>query len=241
MKSQPVTLFIDSQKEFDYTKPMLERILDKPRLIHFKKHKDAMEFIDSDQYADIIFADWDLTGHAFMNSVRRDLENHNTPVIIMSEDTTKKKAILKSVDREATFFLSKPYLEKGLLKKYNKVLQHIERRRKDRIHPKAPLMVQIKFSDSQQYSLPLVDLSIDGCLCRTPIEVSRQISIYQEAEVNLSTGEFNMLTHGHVYRIGQCRSDPNNKKMVLVMIKFSETDQEDRQIQETLDELGKRW
>ena len=241
MKSHPVTLFIDNKESFRVVKPMLKRILDKPRLIHCKTHKEAMKYIDSDQYADIIFADWSLTGYPFIRSVRGDLENHNTPVIIMSDDTKIKKIVLKDIDREATFFLAKPFLEKGLIKKFNKVSTVIERRRKNRIYPDCPVSLQIQFNKKQQYSLLLIDISIDGCLLRAPIEISRQISIYQYAQVSLAIDEFNIQVNGEVYRIGHDRTNPDNKDTVLVMIKFSSSDQQDRGLQELVDELEKRW
>lgn len=241
MKSQPVILFVDSKKNFNIVKPMLERMLDQPRFIHCKTYQDAMKYIDSDQYADIIFADWDLTGYPFIHSVRDDLENHNTPVIIMSDDTKIKKIVLKNIDQEATFFLAKPFLEKGLIKKYNKVLKVIERRRKNRIYPDCPIPLQVKITKNQQYSLPLIDISIDGCLFRAPIEISREISIYQHAKVSLTIDEFDTHVHGEVYRIGHDRTNPYNKDTVLIMIKFSSSDQQGRELQELVDELEKRW
>lgn len=241
MKSNPVTLVVDNQEVFKIMKPMLKRLLGKPRFVHCKTRKDAMGFIDSDQYADIIFADWDLTGYPFMNSVRRDLENHNTPVIIMSDDTKIKKIVLKHIDREATFFLAKPFLEKGLVKKFSKVSKDIERRRKNRICPNCSLLLQVQFNEKQQYSLPLVDISIDGCLFRVPLEDSWRMSIYQQVLVSLDIDEFNMAVHGEVYRIGHDRVVPDNKDSVLVMIKFSNSEQQGRELQELVDELGKRW
>jgi DNA-binding response OmpR family regulator len=222
-------------------KPMLERMLDRPRVIHCQTYEQAMDYIDSDQYADIIFADWDLTGYPFIDSVRRDLENHNTPVMIMSEDTAIKSIVLKSIDREATFFLAKPFLEKGLVKKFGKALRDIERRRKNRIHPVSPVSLEIQFDNNQQQALPLVDISIDGCLFRAPIGTSRQLSIYQAVQVSLAIDEFNLEVHGEIYRIGHDRINPDKKDTVLVMIKFSSTDQQDRELQELVDELGKRW
>lgn len=241
MKSRPVTVFIDSKKSFELVKPMLKRMLDRPRLIHCKTHKDAMKYIDSDQFADIIFADWDLTGYPFMHNVRDDLENHNTPVIIMSEDTTIKKITLKNLDREATFFLAKPFLEKGLKKKFNKVLKVIERRRKHRIFPASPVSVDIKFNDKQQYSLPLIDISLDACLVRAPLEESWRMSIYQHTRISFVLEEFNIEVSGEVYRIGHDRNNPVTKDTVLVMIKFDNADQQDADFIEMIDELEKRW
>jgi len=241
MKSNPVTLFVDNQESFDMVKPMLENILDKPRLIHCKTHKDAMKYIDSDQFADIIFADWDLTGYPFMHSVRDDLENHNTPVIIMSEDTKIKKITLKNLDREATFFLAKPFLEKGLKKKFKKVSKVIERRRKNRIYPTSPVLVKVKFSDKQKYSLPLVDISLDACLLRVPLEDSWRMSIYQNTRISFALEEFNLKVNGEVYRIGHDRANPDSKDTVLVMFKFANSDQQDKDFIEMIDELEKRW
>jgi len=241
MKSCPVTLLIDCQDDFDIIKPMLEKALDRPRIIHCKTHQDAMDYIDSDEYADIIFAEWELTGYPFIDSVRRDLENHNTPVVIMSKDIALKKIVLKSIDREATFFLAKPFLEKGLVNEFNRILKDTDRRRKNRIHPVSPVFLQIQFNEKQQYSLPLVDISIDGCLLRTPVETSWHFSVYQHVQVYLNIDEFNMQLHGEVYRIGHDRAFLDSKDNVLILIKFSNSDQQDMKVQEMVDDLGKRW
>ena len=50
-----------------------------------------------------------------------------------------------------------------------------------------------------------------------------------------------MPVHGEVYRIGHDRTNPENKDTVLIMIKFSDSEQQDRELQELVDELGKRW
>ena len=241
MKSQPATLLVDNQEMFEYMKPMLEGILDQPRLIHCSSQQEAMDYIDSHEFADVILADWDLTGYKFIDRVRRDLENHNTPVIIMSEDTTIKKIVLKEIDREATFYLAKPFLEKGLKKKFNKVLNSIERRRKNRVHPASPLELEVKFDHGQQYSLSLVDISIDGCLFRIPVETCRELNIYQPAEIRLAIDEFDIKVHGEVYRLGHDRARPDTRDTVLAMIKFSNTDQQSRALEELMDELSRRW
>ncbi|MCK4710215.1 MAG: response regulator transcription factor, partial [Gammaproteobacteria bacterium] len=103
MKSSPVALVIDNQEVFEFIKPALSKTLNTTQIIHCKTHQDAMSYIASDQQADIIIADWTLTGYIFLESVRSDLENHNTPVIIMSEDTNIKKIILNNVESKATF------------------------------------------------------------------------------------------------------------------------------------------
>ena len=240
MKSQPLILVVDDQQVFSFMEPMLNHLFDKPQLVHCSTTKDAMHFVDSDLYADFIFADWDMTGYQFMDSVRSDLENHNTPVVIMSEDTTNKQIVLNSVASEATFFLAKPFLEKGLAKKMNKVMNAIERRRKNRIHPAMTVTLPVVFEGSHHASLPLVDISIDGCLLRAPIDICQQVSIYQKAMVSIKIDEFDIKAAGEVYRIGQDRPVPEDRNTVLLMIRFSDSEP-DQQIQELVDELGKRW
>lgn len=241
MKSQPVTLLVDNQETLDYMQPMLEEILDQPRLIHCASRDEAMRYIDSHEYADVILADWELTGYKFIDRVRRDIENHNTPIIIMSEDTTIKKIVLKEIDREATFFLTKPFLEKGLKKKFNKVLNSIERRRKNRVHPASPVALEVEFGSGQVYTLALVDISIDGCLFRIPLETSRELSVYQPADVRLAIDEFDIKVNGEVYRLGHDRARPDTKDTVLAMIKLSQPDRQSRALEELMDELGRRW
>jgi len=240
MKTHPVVLVVDGQEVFDLMQPVLKDMLNKPKIIHCKTHQDAMNYIASDQQADFIFADWDLTGYQFMDHVRSDLENHNTPVIIMSEDTKNKKIGLNKVEREATFFLAKPFLGKGLIKKFNKALKVVERRRKNRIHPDRSYLLPVIFND-KHYSLALVDISIDGYLLRVPLETSQQISIYQAVEVTLKIDEFNVRATGEVYRIGHDRPIPESKDTVLVMIKFAGSAQQENEIQDLIDELSRRW
>lgn len=241
MKSRPEILVIDDQEAFDMMQPVLNDLLDNPSLVHCRNRNEALDYVASNRFADFIFADWDLTGYAFMNSVRRDLENHNTPVIIMSEDTTNKKIALNSLTREATFFLAKPFLPKGLIKKFDKAMKVVERRRKNRIHPPVPYRLPIAFDDGIRETLPLVDVSIDGCLFRAPIEFGQRIRIYQRASLSLRIDEFDIEADGEVYRIGHDRPIPEHRDTILIMIKFTGEERQQREIQELVDELAKRW
>lgn len=241
MKPNPTTLFIDNQETFDFVKPMLEKMLDQPDIIHCKSHKEAMDYVESDEYADIIFADWELTGYRFMDSVRHDLENHNTPVIIMSEDTNIQHIVLNEIDRAGTYFLPKPFLERGLVTTYDQVLRGIERRRKFRIKPVCDIFLPVQFNEHLNHSLPLVDFSIDGCLLRAPTEFSHEIKIYDTARVSLTIDEFNMQLNGEVFRIGADLNYPENKDSALVMISFEPAEKDSREFLELVDDLGKRW
>ena len=117
----------------------------------------------------------------------------------------------------------------------------MEHRRKTRLHPEKPYLINITLNKKQCYSLPLVDISIDGCLLRVPIETSKQIIIYQQTVLALKIDEFNIQVNGEIYRIGHDRPIPENHDSVLIMIKFTGSQQQNNELQEVIDELGKRW
>jgi hypothetical protein len=117
----------------------------------------------------------------------------------------------------------------------------IERRRKDRIHPDIQITLKVHLNDALVYSLPLVDLSIDGCLFRVPIKNSRKFVVCQPAVVDLTIEEFNMQVHGDVYRITVDTDYPQNKDTALVMIMFGAMERDNKDLQEMIDILGKRW
>ena len=86
-----------------------------------------------------------------------------------------------------------------------------------------------------------MDISVDACLLRTPLEESWRMSIYQHVSISFSLDEFNIKINGEVYRIGHDRTNPDSKDTVLVMIKFDSADQQDKKFLEMIDELEKRW
>jgi CheY-like chemotaxis protein len=241
MKSRPVVLVVETQASFQYMQPMLERMLNQPRLVHCKTHQEAMSYVASDEYADYIFADWDLGGYRFLEAVRSDLENHNTPIIIMSEDTNNKQIVLNAATSPGTFFLAKPFLEKGLVNKFEKALSAVERRRRNRINPFRAIVLAVLLEDGRQLDLQLVDISIDGCLFRMSLEMSKSLHVYQRARISLNIDEFAIEAWGEIYRIGHDRPIPDARDSVLVMLKFVGPDDEERQLIDLVDELARRW
>ncbi len=242
MKDELVILILESKEMFDLMKPVLSKKLNTTRFIHCPTHQEAMTYMDSDQRADMVFADWAMADFSFIDKVRSDLENHNTPIIIMSEDVTNKKIVLNKTENKSTYFLSKPFLDKGLIKKVKKVLKHLERRRSTRIHPHGDYSILVKCKDETVFQLPLVDISISACLLRLPIELSRKITIYDKCNLEIEIDEFKIELLGELSRIGHDRPVPEDHSTVLIMVKFIET-QPDRieHFQDMLDRLYLRW
>ena len=241
MKSRPVALVVETQAGFDYIKPMLEKMLIQPRIVHCDTHQAAMSYVASDEYADYIFADWGLGGYRFLEAVRADLENHNPPILIMSEDTNNKQVVLNATTSPGTFFLAKPFLEKGLVKKFEKALDTVERRRKQRINPFREILLSVTLEDDDCHEFQLVDISIDGCLFRMSLDMSRKLYVYQKAIVSLVIDEFDIKVVSEIYRIGHDRPIPEARDTVLVMFKFLVDEEQDRDLSDLVDELGRRW
>lgn len=242
MKGELVILILDSKDVFDLMKPTLAKALKTSQFVHCSTHQEAMKFVYSDQRADIIFADWVLSGFTFIDEVRRDLENHNTPIIIMSEDVTNKKIILNEVENRSTYFLSKPFLDKGLIKKITKVLKKQERRRTTRIQPQQNYFISVDCKQKGLFSWQLIDISISACLLRVPIEITRQISIYDKCLLGIGIDEFKIEVLAELVRIGHDGLSPEQQSTVLIMMKFIDTQSDHiEQLQNMLDELYHRW
>ena len=242
MNAKFVILIVDSENVFDLMRPALEKELRSTQFIHCTSHQQAMDYVHSDQRASIIFADWSLTGFTFVDEVRSDVENHNTPVIIMSEDVTKKQIVLNEIENKSTYFLSKPFLDKGLIKKLNKVLAQRERRRSTRVHPNKGYSVEFDIKNKGSFQSELVDISISACLLRLPVEVTRKIGIYDQCLLDINIDEFTVKITAELVRIGHDELKQGDKTSVLVVMKFIDTQLEHvTKLQLMIDELGLRW
>jgi len=242
MKAKFFILIVDGKKVFDLMQPALEKELRSTQFIHCSTHQQAMDYVHSEQRANLIFADWSLTGFIFVDEVRSDLENHNTPIVIMSKDVTSKQIVLNEIENKSTYFLSKPFLDKGLIKKVNKVLAQRERRRSTRLHPGKSYAVSFDIKDKGNFQSELVDISISACLLRLPIEVTRQIGIYDQCLLDINIDEFAVKILGELVRIGHDELHPGDQTSVLVVMRFIDTQLEHvEKLQIMIDELGLRW
>lgn len=239
MRVDPVVMVVDSKEVFDLMEPILADFLQASKVVHCVSHQQAMDYVDSDQRADFIFADWQLTGHEFVLAVRNDLENHNTPLIIMSEDVRIKGIVLDEIENRSSFFLSKPFLGKGLKNKISEVVEQVERRRETRLRPQKAYQVKVNFSGEGLFSFALVDISIFGALFRVPLEQVRQLSIYLQAQVDFQIEGFDVDISAELCRIGYDKPIPQNRDTVLIMMKFVEKDRARiKLLQQMLDELN---
>ena len=241
MKQHPVILVVDESEVFELMKPVLLREFYEPRLIHYADKKQAMDYILSDKRADLIFVDWDMVEEDFFNLVRTDLENHNTPVIIMTEcvnDTVISSALKYGI----TQHLAKPFLDKALIQSINQIMSFQEGRRKRRLHPDHSESIRVTFESLDSELLNIIDISCDGCLVRVSNDIARHAFIYHIAQIDFKLYQFDFQLKAQVWRIGHDYPLTEEQDHVLVMLKFIETDDSDiDQLNLLLDELQSQW
>jgi DNA-binding response OmpR family regulator len=241
MRHEPYLLIIDNREIYDAMAPVLSRHLGTTHLIHCDNYNSALEIIKSDLRLDLIFADWQLTGAEFIDAVRADLENHNTPLIVLSGEDNRlvEEVVLR---HGATDWLTKPFLNKALTHKIDTIFASRERRRRSRIHPERRYPLQVNFANGTQIELDLLDFSFEACLGRGPAVLCQQICIYEEATMRLNVEEFDVTLDGCVERIERDPAAELTKDKILIMLRFRDS-HEDRldKLRDMLDELVARW
>lgn len=241
MRHEPVVLVVDNEEVFRLMKPVLSKEMYTPHIIHASDFKAGLDFVNSDQRADIIFADWNSTGPKFIDAVRKDHENHNTPVIMMTS-SDNEHVINDALRHGANSHLAKPFLNKAVVNKIREVTSLVERRRKRRIHPDCSYMVNTAIDELLPAQFQLIDFSIQCCLIRVPIEIGNKIRIHQSGTINLNIEEFDVTMDVEIFRI-EADMDPSpTRESLLVMFRFTETHEDRlRKMHDMLDELRARW
>lgn len=241
MRHEPVVMIVDEQELFDEMRLPLSRALSTSHIIHCPTLECAMEMVRSDLRADIIFADWLMTGSNFIDAVRSDLENHHTPIVMMT-DSDLPQVINSAIQHGANAYLAKPFMQKALLNKVAEVTRMVERRRKRRIHPEASYTVGVTLGDASCITLQLIDFSIDSCLVRAPTNLCQQICIYQACHVNMKVEEFDVTMDAELFRVEHDAPLPPDRDTVLMMFRFTDNhDDRLEKLTDMLDELVARW
>ncbi len=241
MKQKPLIVVIDQKNVFEAMYGVLTREFYQPEIVHYATKEAAMEFVHSTEKADIIFVDWNIAGEAFFYKVREDIENHNTPVIIMTEGD-HETIIIKALKFGITQHLTKPFLDKALIKKINQLMSFQESRRKRRLRPDKEQQVNVEFDEQGQESRTLVDLSCEGCLLRLPVARAKEAFIYHKARLGFNINSYQFHLDAEVSRIGHDYPMTEEHDSVLMMLNFTESNEESLlQLNDMLDDLQAQW
>jgi CheY-like chemotaxis protein len=241
MNHEPVVIIVDELEIYNEIRLPLSRALNSSHIMHCPDRESAMEMVRSDLKADLIFAAWEMTGPSFIDEVRKDLENHHTPIVMMT-DSDLPQVVSSALQHGANAYLAKPFMEKALLKKVAEVLRMVERRRKKRIHPEKLYPIEITFDNDKTASLQLVDFSLDCCLVRASSQLCSEICIYQECMVRMRVEEFDVSLDADLFRVEHDVPLPPQRDTVLMMFRFTDnhTDRLEK-LNDMLDELRARW
>lgn len=194
MKHQVKVLIVESREMFDIMAPVIQAELHPDSIFHCASKAEAMAEIGSHTKYDMIFADWELSGEAFMKAVRTSAENHFSPLVVLA--THDENAFIGRVMRcGATDLLMKPFLEKGLVAKIRKVAQGIEHRRHHRVNLPETVAVQAEIRTEDEVrttTMELINISVDGCKAKTESSCVSRIYDHAALEFTFRDSEFNI-------------------------------------------------
>ncbi len=236
MTHEAVVLIVDDKEMFDYMAPVVKESLHTAQLIHCDNFNDAMVMIRSDLAIDFIFADWELSGPDFIREVRHDAETHHSPLIIMS--TSDDEQFIGMVMRlGATDVLTKPFMEKGLTHKIQRVVHSRDLRLRRRLKvDMCDGTLSAAFTNGELVELKLVDLSILGARARGPHSLCGKVCINQEVALTLGYCVEPVELAGRLIRLEYDPEEPETN--VLLAFRFEERDESEKQrLREVMEEL----
>lgn len=241
MKHEPIVLIVDSREVFDAMAQPLGRELGTTHLIHCDNLKAAMEVIHSDVKLDLIFADWELAGPAFIDAVRKDPENRYTPLVITSSKDTDTM-IAQAMRLGATDHIGKPFLEKGLINVVRQITHQRERRRHRRLHPDRDYLVDIERPDGSHLELNLVDFSLECIQTRGPRALCREMCIGDACRIHLHIDDYRLTLDARLVRVEEDPNKAASEDAVLLTFQLTESHQQrTEKLAELLDEYAARW
>ncbi|GAB6041337.1 response regulator [Endothiovibrio diazotrophicus] len=248
MSHEAVVLVVDDQEMFDYMAPVIREELETRELIHCDNLADAMGWIRSDRMIDFLFCDWELAGPDFIRAVRHDPETHHSPLIVLL-DSDRDELIGAAMRLGASDVITKPFMERGLANRIQRVVHNRERHLRKRIH------VATGSNDGLTATLPggepivldPIDLSIMGARARGDLSTCGALCVYTEVMLRVCADEFCLELPGHVIRnehdpSGRGDGESGPGKTIIIAFRFDEMDEPTlAQLRELLETLRSRY
>ncbi|MBF0219048.1 MAG: hypothetical protein HQL49_05905 [Gammaproteobacteria bacterium] len=241
MRNDPTILVIDTHQVFEFMHPTLQSRFPEGEIIHIPTHDEAVRFVRSNREADLIFLDWKHSGSGLIDAIRADLENHNTPLVIMTE-AIRVGSIAEHFNHHDIYFLNKPFISVGILRVIDRVTHSIDQRRHQRLQPDRDYTIHICFENLCSADFDLIDISVEACLLRLPTEFSKNIHIYQHAHITIHLEGYHIELEGEVLRLCQDIEEQRDGSTIQLMLKFSRNSEARlEQLYSMVDELQLRW
>ena len=235
-------MILDSREIYDAMAPILKRELETTHILHCRDLESAMDIIGSETLVDMIFFDWDLAqGAGFIEAVRHGRETRHIPLVMMTHHDTHD-IIAISMRHGATDYLSKPFIEKGLLSIVRRVTKNQERRRNKRLHPDSEYMLDIDLANGKRIQVRLVDFSLECFQSRGTTSLCHTIMLGDLGLAHLNIDQYSFAMDSRLIRVEEDPAEPIPTDKVLLTFRFVDK-HEDRveKLTELLDEYASRW
>lgn len=247
MTYEAVVLVLDDKEMFDYMAPVIREELHTHELIHCDNLGDAMGWIRSDRMIDFLFCDWEMAGAEFIRAVRHDPETHHSPLIV-SMESDRDEVIGAAMRLGASDVLIKPFMERGLANKIQRVMHNRERRLRKRIHTEAAHgRISATLVNGESIELEPIDISIMGARARGSVALCGTFCIYQEVVLKVCADEFCLQLPASLIRTehdpsGNGSDDTGPGKSVVLAFRFDDMDETALgQLRELLETLRSRY
>lgn len=178
---------------------------------------------------DWIFYEWDLPGiepESFLAEVRKHPGSQGAAVLIMTRH--RDKFLLdRALDAGGTDYLIKPFTLSILLLKVRKIGFSRERRSGERLRVHASQEIKLQFEDEAPIGASLISVSPTGCLVRLPVSSQPRARIYDDARLNLQTGDGIVTLNAQLVRLEADRGPDPSDRHVLAAFRLGALPNED--------------
>lgn len=148
---------------------------------------NALNMIKGDESVHLIICDLDLpkiSGFDFIKKIRT-MDNAKGAAIIMTSSSKERDTLVKAVAAGVKDYIVRPFNLDKLKQRLHKFFQNNQGKLREtkRISLFESYKAQIAFSEKGIYKGHLLDLSLGGCLIRTPVFNKSRQTIYDQAEI----------------------------------------------------------
>jgi len=221
----------DSAQIVNIVSKMLKERLKFGRVIGLTDGKEALQAL-KEEHIDWVISDWempDVSGLELLKLVRGNPKTADIPFILMSS-RADKESLVEAVSEGVSDYITKPFSPAKLDEKLRRFLHIKERRRDIRVSPTDSYNVELVATDGKKYNTELVNLSVSGCLIKSPV-VREGIYLYDKLPMLLKLYEANIKLTGEVVRLDSLRGAREKAaQFMTVGVKFEGYDDEARMV-----------
>lgn len=230
MFEKDVVLVVDPSKQIvSIVSRMLKEQLKFGQVISSTDSKEALNII-RDEHIDWVISDWEMpnvSGLDLLKEVRERKETSEVPFILMSA-RADKESLVEAVSAGISDYIAKPFSPAKLLEKLKRFTSLKQLNRSVRVEPSDEYIVEITATDGKKYNSTIVNVSLSGCLLRSPV-LKGGLYLYDEIPLNLKLSESNIEIKGSVIRLDTDKSSATDAhEFMTVALNFVEISEQAR-------------